>query len=264
MKKQQEHSYVSMVVPYVLGELSSTRREILEQHLRTGCHLCMMELAETEEALHGLALVLPASAPPPGVRHEVMTKTAATIHPGAAEERRSNYSPFQRSLFGYTSLFLIIAILAGFWIYSENLITTIDSQGVRIVGLRDELRQKEELLAVLQAPRIEVVTMAGVRQTSAYGRIIWDPAKKVALFQASNLPSIPEDKDYQLWIIRKKKPEPAGVFAVRDEKDRSTVFKVLGWNVPRRKDADAFAVTLEPKGGLASPSGQMYLIGNIR
>lgn len=253
-----------MVIPYVLGELSPGRREILERHLRTGCHMCMMELAETEEVLHGLPLALPRSAAPPGVKREVLAKAVTSIRTEAAVDRRAGYSPFQRSLFGYASLFLIIAILAGFWIYSENLITTIDSQAVEIVGLRDELRRKEELLSILQAPRIEVVTMAGVQQSSAYGKIIWDPAKKVAIFQVSNLPSIPEDKDYQLWIIRKKKPEPAGVFAVRDEKERENVFKVIGWNVPDRKDVDAFAVTLEPKGGLASPSGQMYLLGNTR
>lgn len=77
------------------------------------------------------------------------------------------------------------------------------------------------------------------------------------------MPTIPSNKDYQLWAIKGKKPTSAGVFSVSSEKQKENFFQVLNLAVRDRRDVDAFAVTLEPKGGLPQPSGPMYLLGSL-
>ncbi|HEY4613039.1 MAG TPA: anti-sigma factor [Bacteroidota bacterium] len=193
------------------------------------------------------------------------------------EERTPSVTPVTlrqsappRPWFGYAVAFVSVVILVALGLYTNSLISRLDSQEQllssqqkQIVALTNEVQAKEELLNVLQAPRIDMVMMNGLEPNPAgYGKIIWDPAKKVAIFQVANLPLAPTDKDYQLWIIKNNIPVSAGVFTVQDEKERENYFKVLSLDVADKSEVDAFAVTLEPKGGLPQPSGAMYLIGN--
>ena len=83
--------------------------------------------------------------------------------------------------------------------------------------------------------------------------------KKTAFFQVANLPAVPTDKEYQLWVIRKEEKIPSGVFAVRSE--REGYFNVMNLDVATKSDFDAFAITLEPKGGSPQPTGAVYLLG---
>lgn len=138
----------------------------------------------------------------------------------------------------------------------------LSEQQNRFIALQTELQQKEAILNVLQSPKIEVVLMDGQQvNPSGYGKIIWDPSRKVAILQVSKLPAVPSDKDYQLWYLDKnKKPVSAGVFAVAAQDEN--YFKVSELPLPEsKKDITAFAVTIEPKGGVPQPTGAMYLLG---
>jgi anti-sigma-K factor RskA len=78
--------------------------------------------------------------------------------------------------------------------------------------------------------------------------------------QVSRLPALPRNKDYQLWVIKGKTPISAGVFSVSDT--TANFFRIDGLAVTDPREISAFAVTLEPKGGLPAPTGDMYLAGS--
>lgn len=109
----------------------------------------------------------------------------------------------------------------------------------RLAAIEDTLAKKTALL--------EVIRSKGMR----------------AILHISNLPLIPADKDYQLWVIRDQKPVNAGVFHVAVEKAGGDLYRIDNLVEADRKRINAFAVTLEPKGGLPQPSGKMYLLGSI-
>lgn len=137
----------------------------------------------------------------------------------------------------------------------------LSTQRQRFVTLQEELTKKEEILKVLQSPKIDVVFMNGLEVNPAgYGKIIWDPEKKSAILQIANLPPVPKDKDYQLWVIKDKKPISAGVFSLSDP-EKETFFKIEQLVEADKKAISAFAITLEPKGGVPQPTGKMYLLG---
>ncbi|MDZ7772131.1 MAG: anti-sigma factor [Balneolaceae bacterium] len=94
---------------------------------------------------------------------------------------------------------------------------TVERQQVRIEQLTSELEQKEEMLAILGSREINVVFMSGMEvNPDGYGKVIWDPEREQALLQVSNLPAVPEDKDYQLWILRDNQAVSAGLFSMTD------------------------------------------------
>lgn len=85
----------------------------------------------------------------------------------------------------------------------------------------------------------------------------WNPDTKKVYISVMNLPVPPPDKQYQLWALSNGKPLDAGVMDV-DPSDKSL------HEMKSMEDAQAFAITLEPKGGSENPSmDQMYVMGNI-
>jgi anti-sigma-K factor RskA len=85
--------------------------------------------------------------------------------------------------------------------------------------------------------------------------VYWNGKNQRTFLRIENLPPPPSDKQYQLWALADGKPIDAGVFDTATEAIQT--MKTIGV-------AQAFAITLEKKGGSASPTlDQMYAMGKI-
>jgi anti-sigma-K factor RskA len=115
-------------------------------------------------------------------------------------------------------------------------------------------------LEMFRSPASEVLLLAGQKPASAAkGKMIWDPGTGTGVFLAAGLPALPRDKTYQLWVIADGKPISAGVFKI----DSRGSAEIEVGRIPDSSSINAFAVTLEPDGGLPQPSGEMYLLGAL-
>ena len=160
------------------------------------------------------------------------------------------------------SLFLAILVLS-FGIYSTRLRHTIKHQQNQLTELKTNIAKNRQLLSIIQAPKIDIVTLNGMNSMpKAYGKIIWNPVKKTAILQLSNLPALPSGKTYQLWIMKGEKPINAGVFSVAT-KDTDSFFKIEDMAEVNKHKITAFKVTLEPKGGMPHPTGRTCLLGEL-
>jgi hypothetical protein len=162
--------------------------------------------------------------------------------------------------FALAAAALLIAAVVYLSFFVINLDSMVKYQQQRISELESEAEKNRELLNILTSREIEVVIMNGLEiNPSGFGKIIWDPERKTAILQISNLPPVEPDKDYQLWVIKDNKPVSAGVFDVEDKTDN--FYKIENLAEVDKKLINAFAVTLEPKGGVSQPTGKMYLMG---
>ena len=95
---------------------------------------------------------------------------------------------------------------------------------------------------------------------SAFGRLFLDESTSNAVLQIAELPATPDDKDYQLWIIRDGEPVSAGLFSL--DRDRENYYLSIENFVEQDLSLiAAVAITIEPKGGMPQPTGDMFLIG---
>ncbi len=267
----RKDKYTQYIHAYALGALSNEEVERFEDHLRTGCPECAQEVTEMLAVTSLLSTSVEAQHPSPHVREKILATIAReksyepvrkAVKPGLLDRVAAAFRQRGFGLALGTTVAVLLLVIA-FSVFVLSLLSTIDEQKVQITALRDELTRKEELLSVLQARRVDMVIMNGLEiSPQGYGKIIWDPERKVAILQISNLPIVPKDKDYQLWVIRDKKPVSAGVFAITSEKDG--FFKITPLVETDLKRINAFAVTLEPKGGVPQPTGKMYLLGTPR
>ena len=114
-------------------------------------------------------------------------------------------------------------------------------------------------ISILSAPGVQSVRLAGMGTShAAAGRTYVDVADRQAVFYASGLPALGPDKTYQLWYLDEQDhPTSAGVFAV-DAHGKAAL--VVDQSLPVER-IQAWAVTVEPRGGRPQPTGPMALAG---
>lgn len=121
----------------------------------------------------------------------------------------------------------------------------------------DKLSNMSNQLAMAADPAMPRTVMGGMNGAKdAEVLVVWDPQKKMVQLGVKNLPAVPADKDLQLWAIVAGKPVDLGIVKMGADDQM-----IIEQNIPDVTGAQAFAVTLEDKGGHPQPQGEMWLMG---
>jgi len=129
---------------------------------------------------------------------------------------------------------------------SNNQIAALQSQNQRIANT---VSLKDGEIGVLRDASFRMMHLAGTKKSpTAALTVAWSPVnKKVWIDMATaNMPLNDKDHQYQLWALVKGKPVDLGVF------DADTTSKDMK-EMKSIEYADAFAVTLEKRGGSPTP-----------
>ncbi len=105
---------------------------------------------------------------------------------------------------------------------------------------------------------MRVTLVAGQAPPQPQGRAIYVRDRSSLIFLASNLPGLPPQKAYELWLIPTNgAPIPAGVF----KPDARGSASVIEPPLPGGVEAKAFAITVEPEQGSATPTMPIVMMG---
>lgn len=120
-------------------------------------------------------------------------------------------------------------------------------------------KSTEEIARIFSSPYARMASLNGTDMAkNAYAMVFVEPDTRRGFFYANNLPPLPAGKTYQLWVITDK-PVSAGVFSL----DRGRKGRVMLHDIPNVGRIKKFAVSLEPAGGRAQPTGSIYLVGDL-
>jgi anti-sigma-K factor RskA len=122
-----------------------------------------------------------------------------------------------------------------------------------------QLEKASAMAAILQSPdaeRYEVMPVS-VKTMPPSGKAIYSPDRGL-VFIASNMNPLPPQKAYELWLIPKQgAPIPAGVF----KPDTHGNVAMMHSPMPAGVEAKAFAITIEPEQGSATPTMPIVMMG---
>lgn len=127
----------------------------------------------------------------------------------------------------------------------------------RIEASQDAQRNTEVVLSTIAQDGTVAVSLQaadGKPQNSSV-TILWNKMNEQVFLALGKLPTPPENKQYQLWAVVNGAFVDMGVFdtATTEFQKMKTI-----------ADAQAFAITLEQKGGSLTPTlSEMYVIGNV-
>jgi anti-sigma-K factor RskA len=185
---------------------------------------------------------------------------------GLIHDRNASSSIRMKYLMAAVVAFLIFNIAGNFFLYykwkgTESQMTAFANENKRIKEeyelIKNNFEKKNEDLKMVMNRNNKIVDLKGMEISPASNATVyWDPNSKKVMLNVDNLPVPPAGKQYQLWALKDGKPIDAGIFDM--DKDPMHLMPVT---IP---DADAFAVTLENKGGSAAPTlTQLYVMGKI-
>lgn len=209
-----------LVAAYVLGALPREEEAAVRAHIAS-CDDCLAEADALGEIAAGLVHTVEPAELPSGFAVAVMAK----VLPEPAELR-----PRRR-------------FTAAAWIGAAALVLGL---GAGLIDARRELAERARLLTAALSE--DGMTLSG--PGGARGRMV--PADGGGLFVVAGLDEAPEGRVYQLWLLDDGHPVSAGTFDVDGG--------VAGLEVAHSLEGvEGVAVTVEPEGGSAQPTGPRIL-----
>lgn len=130
-----------------------------------------------------------------------------------------------------------------------------DSTALRLATIEDEIEM------ITQNPNVKMAAMKGMEASPAsFATVYWDTASRDVYLLVNNLPKPPSDKQYQLWALLNGQPIDMGMVDNNVFIDQ----KKLLLRMKNVSSAQAFAITLEKKGGSEKPTmDSIYVMGNL-
>lgn len=269
----KEYISSGIIESYILGFASQEEAGILECVMKNNAEV-KTAFEEAQKTLEDLATIQ-AITPPSDLKakiwnkiqqeeqHTEEAKSIVSDIPRKTEtEERPPITAIQKSSWktyavAASVLFLVSAAGNLFWMNSQS------KAKEEIAKLNTEKQSKDLALQnmqqkwnILSSPDMTMVMLKGVeKHPDSKAMVFWDKKTKEVYLNAENLPKAPEGMQYQLWAIADGKPISAGMYT--EEKDS----KIALSSIP---SAQAFAITLEKKGGSEAPTMEnMYVMGAI-
>lgn len=250
---------------YVIGALPPDEMRQLDK-LRLEHPELDTEIRRIEEALHGLASSL-AVQPQKELKEQIARKIKFDVELDLSAEKIGSVTIQMPFLVKFASAAAVLIIFGmGLALYyttsnyhnalkqAEDLKAKNDVLANKVKAADLKTDEVKTQLAVLTDATVQHIKLAGEPVApSAVASIYWNKQTGQTYLNASGMPVTEKQKQYQLWAIVQGKPVSLGVI----ENVSSFV------QMQDVKDAQAFAITLEPLGGSQTPTMPIYVKGAV-
>jgi anti-sigma-K factor RskA len=252
-----------------IGAASDSELEALAAHAES-CAECRRAVDEYAEAATAFGRNLSPVTPPTEVRKAIMDSIPEDAPGENTIITQALETEFKR--FDSTRWWLAAAatIFFALWGWREMTMRAarerLATQTAELQTLTAEnalIKQRNEKLTseviALASSGTRMMSLTGQQVApSATARVFMEPEKHRAVVLFANLPSNPNDKSYQLWVLGADpaKPQSAATFDVGTNGTAAITVE----NLPADAEIKGMAVTMEPKGGVEQPTNAAYYV----
>jgi len=251
------------VALYALNALEGEERASLENHLAS-CPACRTDLEQLRGDGALLAFSTIGPKPPLRARQRLLDAVAKESAPTSRAEnaREMGHPGSRRSWWGMLSWAAAAAVMVfAALLWKENAVlkqslASASAQAAQSTRELDDLRRIAAPIIAADAQRVTLVAVKTPPQPQ--GKAFYLRNRSSLVFVANNMPALPPQKAYELWLIPTQgAPIPAGVF----KPDAHGSATVVNPPLPAGTEAKAFAITVENEGGAAAPTMPIVMMG---
>jgi anti-sigma-K factor RskA len=248
---------------YALGALDADECGPFGEHL-AACPECAAKLTEAKGRIALLAFGAASVAPASGAKQRLMARidadAAAAQLPAKAsvrsEERGVGFSGWWAAVLVPATAVLAIATIV-LWQEKNDLDKQIAALRNSVTTEQEQLSNSTKLANLIGSSDTVTVNLAqrpGMPKGVAH--VMYNMKMKMLMYDGE-LEAAPAGKSYQLWVVPMNgNPVSAGVFQPVPGQTDHWMMAMPEGLVPK-----AFAVTIEPAGGMAQPTGPEVLLG---
>ena len=241
MSEMNNERFEDLKDAYVLGTLPEEERLSFEDYLAAHPE----RQAEVDElgAVAGLLAFSPQEQEPsPELRSRVIEVVEAEAEPRSVRERSvsariGDYLSFRSLALGAAAL-LVVGLLA--W----------------NVLLQSQVQDLQGQVEEAQAQQSQTIKLQGAWAEQGANAEVASIDKNQIILVAENMPSVPEDKTCQIWVISNDVPKPSGLF----QPDGNMTATPITNSITK---ADVIAVTVERAGGSKKPTSAPVLSAKL-
>jgi anti-sigma-K factor RskA len=231
---------------YVLDELAPDEMVAFEQMM--SAHVAVrQEVRELQIALGGLAVDVPQLEPPAYLRAKTLAALGVVDEPAAIPKKKFNWSKL-------TAIVGTIASAALLW----------DNWRLRQDLSFAQLQTTERVASLLQRPNSKLIALTSPNSDAASGTLLFTPGKwQQVVLSAQNLPPLPADKVYRLWLnLNNNQTIYCGEFQTDRQGSISRSIQPPQLPPPGTKATGLF-ITVEQKDAPVNPTGTRVMSGTI-
>jgi len=254
----KEYIESGIIESYVMGLASESERAEFER-LCTQYPELVAARRKFEDRLEAYASEN-AVPPPPEVKVkvlEVVGKESRPVIPSTNPPKIINMENQTQSHSSGTMKFLaaaaVVLLISMVYLYFQTKQENKDLSSAND-RLREKVTETDSILKkivgeqrAINDSNTLVVNMVGTKVApKSSANVYWDSASSKVYLVVKNMPQLPSDQQYQLWALIDGKPADLGVFDATDQK--------VILQMKNSRKAQAFAITIEKKGGSPSPT----------
>ena len=256
MSEMNNEIFEDLKDAYVLDALPDGERRIFEDYLAAHPE----RQAEIDElgAVAGLLAFAPhEQEPSPQLRSKIMEVVEAEAAPRSAS--REPVSTRFWDFLGMRGLALGAAALLVIGLFSWNLLLQgqvgdlqgqVQNSQSQVEDLQGQVQEARSQRQVEQTPTI---ALEGSWADQGANAEVASIDQNQVILVAKNMPSVPENRTCQIWVIKgDSPPSPSGLFRPDGNMTAAPITSPIG-------KADTIAVTVEPAGGSDQPTTEPVL-----
>ncbi|MBI4787268.1 MAG: anti-sigma factor [Chloroflexi bacterium] len=256
---------------YVLDALDEADCARVQSHLHA-CPKCERLGAEYRQVADLLPYAAQQVEPRAELKYRVLAATTSVRRAPLRRRVRGEIGPAPSFVSRFSELFsallhspvfsaAALVLVVGLGIWNLALQNQLAQQGAEAQQIAGELRAQREVLTLIAYSDGQPRRLQGTEVAArAVGRIYGTSDQATFAMVTYDLPKLPTDKVYQLWLIDASGSRTSGGTFTVDEHGRGWLFaqapKVLG-------QYKAVGVTVEPLGGSPGPTGAKMLGGDL-
>ncbi len=248
--------YAEDLALYALDALSGEDRVKLAQHLAT-CASCRLELEQLRGDTALLALSAAGPRPPQRARQRLLD--AVPREPRMVNARQSAPRLAWWGWLGWAATAAVLVFALSLWRENLTLQSTLASASSVAAESARQLDELRKIAAPIIEPEAQRVTLVAAKAPpQPQGKAFYLKNRSSLVFLANNMPALPPQKAYELWLIPTNgDPIPAGVF----KPDSHGSATVVNPPLPAGAEAKAFAITVENEAGSPKPTSPVLMMG---
>lgn len=252
-----EHErYAEDLALYALDALRGEDRARVDEHLAT-CAACRLELEQLRGDTALLALSTTGPRPPQRARQRLLDVVAREPRATRAVETSARRSWW--GMLGWAAAAAVVIFAVSLWRENSQLKGTLASASSQAAKSAREMEELRKIAAPILEPEAQRVTLVAVKTPpQPQGKVFYLRNRNSLVLLANNLPALPPQKAYELWLIPASgNPIAAGVF----KPDAHGSASVVNPPLPAGAEAKAFAITVENEAGATTPTMPIVMMG---